>query len=72
VNNLLNLRYKRTGGVKALESSQNDESKCFNYWSALVVPIGNAYRSSKLVPDATLKEYPGAPHALISTSSSHS
>ena len=33
-----------------------------------IVPIGSAYRSSKLIPDATLKEYPGAPHALISTS----
>jgi non-heme chloroperoxidase len=33
-----------------------------------IVPIGNAYRSSKLIPNATLKEYPGAPHALISTS----
>jgi non-heme chloroperoxidase len=32
-----------------------------------IVPIGNAYRSSKLVLDATLKEYPGEPHALIST-----
>jgi non-heme chloroperoxidase len=32
-----------------------------------IVPIGNAYRSSKLIPDATLKQYPGAPHALIST-----
>ena len=32
-----------------------------------IVPIGNAYRSSKLIPDATLKEYPGAPHALIAT-----
>jgi non-heme chloroperoxidase len=33
-----------------------------------IVPLGNAYRSSKLIPDATLKDYPGAPHALISTS----
>ncbi len=33
-----------------------------------IVPIGNAYRSAKLIPNATLKEYPGAPHALISTS----
>jgi pimeloyl-ACP methyl ester carboxylesterase len=33
-----------------------------------VVPIGNAYRSSKLIPNATLKVYPGAPHAIISTS----
>ena len=32
-----------------------------------IVPIGNAYRSAKLIPDATLKEYPGAPHALITT-----
>jgi non-heme chloroperoxidase len=32
-----------------------------------IVPIGNAYRSSKLIPNATLKQYPGAPHALIST-----
>jgi len=32
-----------------------------------IVPIGNAYRSAKLIKDATLKEYPGAPHALIAT-----
>jgi alpha-beta hydrolase superfamily lysophospholipase len=35
-----------------------------------IVPIGNAYRSSKLIPDATRKVYPGAPHAMISTSKS--
>jgi non-heme chloroperoxidase len=33
-----------------------------------IVPIGNARRSAKLIPHATLKEYPGAPHAMISTS----
>jgi pimeloyl-ACP methyl ester carboxylesterase len=33
-----------------------------------IVPIENAYRSAKLIPNATLKEYPGAPHALIATS----
>jgi non-heme chloroperoxidase len=33
-----------------------------------VVPIGNAYRSSKLIPSASLKVYPGASHALIATS----
>jgi non-heme chloroperoxidase len=33
-----------------------------------IVPIENAYRSSKLIPNATLKVYPGAPHAMISTS----
>ena len=33
-----------------------------------IVPIGNAYRSSKLIPNATLKVYPGAPHAMITTS----
>jgi non-heme chloroperoxidase len=33
-----------------------------------IVPVGNAYRSSKLIPNATLKVYPGAPHAMISTS----
>jgi len=33
-----------------------------------IVPIGNAFRSSKLIPNATLKVYPGAPHAMISTS----
>ncbi len=32
-----------------------------------IVPIGNAYRSAKLIPDATLKEYPGEPHAIIAT-----
>ena len=30
-----------------------------------IVPIGaSAMKSSKLVKDATLKEYPGAPHGL--------
>ncbi len=33
-----------------------------------IVPIGNAHRSAKLIPNVTLKEYPGAPHAIISTS----
>jgi len=33
-----------------------------------IVPIGNAYRSAKLIPNATLKVYPGAPHAMITTS----
>ena len=33
-----------------------------------IVPSGNAYRSSKLIPNATLKLYPGAPHAMITTS----
>jgi len=33
-----------------------------------IVPIGNGRRSAKLIPNATLKEYPGAPHAIISTS----
>jgi non-heme chloroperoxidase len=33
-----------------------------------IAPIGNAYRSSKLIPDATLKVYPGAPHAMTTTS----
>ncbi len=32
-----------------------------------IVPIGNAHRSAKLIPNAVLKEYPGAPHAIIST-----
>jgi non-heme chloroperoxidase len=33
-----------------------------------IVPIGaSALRSSKLVKDATLKIYPGAPHGLTST-----
>jgi non-heme chloroperoxidase len=32
-----------------------------------IVPIGNARRSAKLIPGATLKEYTGAPHAIIST-----
>jgi non-heme chloroperoxidase len=35
---------------------------------AQIVPIGNAYRSSKPIPNATLKVYPGAPHAMLSTS----
>jgi non-heme chloroperoxidase len=30
-------------------------------------PIGNAHRLAKLIPNATLKEYTGAPHALIVT-----
>jgi non-heme chloroperoxidase len=33
-----------------------------------IVPVGNAYRSSKLVSDSILKIYPGAPHAVITTS----
>jgi non-heme chloroperoxidase len=32
-----------------------------------IVPINNAYRSAKLISNATLKVYPGAPHALIAT-----
>jgi non-heme chloroperoxidase len=32
-----------------------------------VVPIANAYRSAKLIQNATLKEYANAPHALIAT-----
>ena len=33
-----------------------------------IVPIGaSALRSSKLIPDATLKVYPGAPHGLATT-----
>ena len=32
-----------------------------------IVPVANAYRSSKLIPNATLKVYPGAPHAMITT-----
>jgi non-heme chloroperoxidase len=31
------------------------------------VPIGNAYRSAELIANATLKEYSGAPHAMIAT-----
>jgi non-heme chloroperoxidase len=33
-----------------------------------IVPIGNAYRSSKLIPNATLKVHLGATHAMITTS----
>jgi non-heme chloroperoxidase len=29
--------------------------------------MANAYRSAKLIRNATLKEYPGEPHALIAT-----
>jgi non-heme chloroperoxidase len=32
-----------------------------------IVPVGNAHRSAKLIPEAILKEYPGAPHAIIAT-----
>ena len=33
-----------------------------------IVPIGaSAMKSSKLVKDATLKVYPGAPHGLLAT-----
>ena len=35
-----------------------------------IVPIENAHRSAKLISNATLKVYPGAPHAIISTSKS--
>jgi len=30
-----------------------------------IFPFGNAYRSSKLIPNANLKVYPGAPHATL-------
>ncbi len=33
-----------------------------------IAPVGNAYRASKLIPNATLKVYPGAPHAMTTTS----
>jgi non-heme chloroperoxidase len=32
-----------------------------------IAPISNAHRSAKLIQNASLKVYPGAPHALIST-----
>ena len=33
-----------------------------------IVPIGNsAHLSAKLIPNATLKVYPGAPHGMCST-----
>jgi pimeloyl-ACP methyl ester carboxylesterase len=32
-----------------------------------IAPVGNAYRTSKLIPNATLKVYPGAPHAMTTT-----
>ncbi|HEY0791622.1 MAG TPA: alpha/beta hydrolase [Chthoniobacterales bacterium] len=32
-----------------------------------IVPIGNAHRSAKLIPNAILKVYPGAPHAMLAT-----
>jgi non-heme chloroperoxidase len=32
-----------------------------------IVPISNAHRSAQLIPDAILKDYPGAPHAIIAT-----
>jgi non-heme chloroperoxidase len=32
-----------------------------------IVPIGNAYHSAKLIANATLKGYPGAPHAIPAT-----
>ncbi len=33
-----------------------------------IVPVTNAYWSANLISNATLKVYPGAPHAFISTS----
>ena len=33
-----------------------------------VVPVGNAYRTAGIIADATVRIYPGAPHALIATS----
>ncbi len=33
-----------------------------------IVPIVNACRTAKLIPNAKLKDYPGAPPAVISTS----
>lgn len=32
-----------------------------------IVPIDNAHRSAKLIRNVMVKQYPGAPHALIST-----
>lgn len=32
-----------------------------------IAPVGNAYRASKLIPNAILKVYPGAPHAMTTT-----
>ncbi len=32
-----------------------------------IIPVDNAYRSSKLISNSTIKIYPGAPHAVIST-----
>jgi non-heme chloroperoxidase len=32
-----------------------------------IIPVGNAHCSSKLVSNSTIKIYPGAPHAVIST-----
>ena len=32
-----------------------------------IAPVGNAYKSAKLIADATLKVYPGGPHAIIAT-----
>ena len=33
----------------------------------VIVPVGNAHRTARLIPNVTLKEYPGAPHAMIAT-----
>lgn len=33
-----------------------------------IAPVGNAHRAAKLIPDVTLKLYPGAPHAMTTTS----
>ena len=32
-----------------------------------IVPVGNAHRSAALIPNATVKVYPRAPHAVIAT-----
>ncbi len=32
-----------------------------------IAPVENAYKSAKLIADATLKVYPGGPHAIIAT-----
>jgi non-heme chloroperoxidase len=73
---LLRLKAAAYFGIKAFaETDMTEDLKTINVPTLIlhgdadqIVPIGNAYRSLKLLPNAVLKEYPGAPHAMISTS----
>jgi non-heme chloroperoxidase len=54
------------------ETDSTEDLKTFNVPTLLlhgeddqIAPIGNAYKSAKLIPDATVTAYRGGPHALV-------